>query len=130
MTQAEAVLGIIRSKSEEALRAATRTLRGELASFAMDIHQELLALSARMEVALDFPEEDIPLHDDDEILQSIYALCQSLEDLLDRCNTGFLLGRVSGWLLSGGRTGEIILLNALLKNPAQSSHQFRAQHAI
>ncbi|PKL02104.1 MAG: tRNA uridine-5-carboxymethylaminomethyl(34) synthesis GTPase MnmE, partial [Synergistetes bacterium HGW-Synergistetes-2] len=35
LTQAEAVLGIIRSKSEEALRAATRTLRGELASFAM-----------------------------------------------------------------------------------------------
>ena len=42
LSQAENVLGIIRSRSEEALRAAARTLSGEFSEFVRQIRDELL----------------------------------------------------------------------------------------
>ncbi|MDR1048846.1 MAG: tRNA uridine-5-carboxymethylaminomethyl(34) synthesis GTPase MnmE, partial [Synergistaceae bacterium] len=68
LSQAESVLGIIRARSEEALRAAARTLSGELTVFASDIREELLTLQGDLEVGLDFPEEGTPYKSDEELL--------------------------------------------------------------
>ncbi|MCL1941335.1 MAG: tRNA uridine-5-carboxymethylaminomethyl(34) synthesis GTPase MnmE [Synergistaceae bacterium] len=116
LSQAEGVLGIIRSRSEEALKAAARTLSGELSEFAGEIHEEILNLQAKIEVGLDFPEEDTPYVAEDELSNGIETLKMELEDLLDRCKSGFLLREgIRVALVGCPNVGKSSLLNALVK---------------
>jgi len=116
LSQAEGVLGIIRSRSEEALKAAARTLSGELSGFAREIYDEILDLQARIEVGLDFPEEDTPYVAEDDLSNGIETLKMELEDLLDRCKSGFLLREgIRVAIVGYPNVGKSSLLNALLK---------------
>ncbi len=60
LAQAEAVIDIIRSESDAALRNAGKQLRGLLSNEVKDMRAHLLQVMAHLEAQLDFPEHDIP----------------------------------------------------------------------
>lgn len=59
LTQAEAVLDLIRAKSDRALDIAMRQLSGALSRTLKKLRDEIVRLLAFMEAYLDFPEEDL-----------------------------------------------------------------------
>ena len=59
LTQAEAVISLIKSTSEGSLKTAVRQLDGGLSRVLSEFREELMGLLARIEAEIDFPEEEI-----------------------------------------------------------------------
>ena len=59
LTQAEAVMDLIRAQTELALRAANEQLSGHLGNELTDIRELLLTTLAHIEAYIDFPDEQI-----------------------------------------------------------------------
>jgi tRNA modification GTPase len=58
LTQAEAIVDLVNSKSEKGLLLASSQIRGELKTEIESLNQKALDILARVEVAIDFPEEE------------------------------------------------------------------------
>src|SRR6476661_2306423 len=76
LTQAEAVIDLIRARTDLALRSATEQLEGRLGDQIRKIRDELIALLAHINASIDFPEEGIE-PDADE------ALCARFDSVRD-----------------------------------------------
>jgi tRNA modification GTPase len=115
LTQAEAVIDVIRSRSDAARGVAMRQLEGRLSKAIHQIRNVLVDLLATVEAHVDFPDEDIELPDQQILTAGGNDVLSSIDRLLATFEDGRVLREgLSVLILGRPNVGKSSLLNALL----------------
>ena len=114
LAQAEAIADLIAADSEQAARAAMRSMQGEFSAIIHQLVEKLTQLRIYVESALDFPEEEIDFLADDAIANNLEAVKQKLSDVNKSAQQGRLLKEGMTVVIAGKpNAGKSSLLNQL-----------------
>jgi tRNA modification GTPase len=115
LTQAEAVMDLIRAQTDLALRAASEQLEGRLGRHIMALRETLLALLAHVEAHIDFPDEDIDPATGAALVARIDSAREEIARLLRTAGQGQILREGLRTVIFGEpNAGKSSLLNRLL----------------
>ncbi|HEP4930583.1 TPA: tRNA uridine-5-carboxymethylaminomethyl(34) synthesis GTPase MnmE [Streptococcus pyogenes] len=117
LTQAEAVMDIIRAKTDKAMTIAVKQLDGSLSQLINDTRQEILNTLSQVEVNIDYPEYDDVEEMTTALLREKTQEFQSLlENLLRTAKRGKILREgLSTAIIGRPNVGKSSLLNNLLR---------------
>lgn len=116
LTQAEAIMDLIRAKTDKAMSVAMKQLDGSLSQLIKDIRQEILTTLAQVEVNIDYPEYD----DVEEMTTALMRektaeFEQLLSQLLTTAKRGKILREgLATAIIGRPNVGKSSLLNKLL----------------
>src|SRR5207244_5665110 len=115
LTQAEAVIDLIRAKTDLALRSATEQLEGRLGREIKALRDELIALVAHVEASIDFPEDGVEPDSGEKINARLNSISEKISALLATADQGRILREGVRVVIYGStNAGKSSLLNRLL----------------
>src|SRR5438309_3144949 len=115
LTQAEAVIDLIRARTDLALRSATEQLEGKLGQKIENIRKGLIDLLAHLEAAIDFSEEGIAPDEGDTLRARLDSVRGQIAALLATADHGRILRDGVRVVIYGAtNAGNSSLLNRLL----------------
>jgi tRNA modification GTPase len=114
LAQAEAVIDLIRSKSDRAFSVALKQVGGSLSKQIKVLRHRIIELLAHIEVNIDYPEHDAPEMTGAFIIERCREAIQEIDKLLKTANEGKILreGIVTA-IVGRPNVGKSSLLNAL-----------------
>jgi tRNA modification GTPase len=116
LTQAEAVIDLIQSRSRRSLEIANLHRAGRLAEELRGVREVLLELLAFFEAGIDFPEEEIPGLPSGEILRRVQGIRERLDQLLRTYEEGKAVREgIAAVIVGKPNVGKSSLLNSFLQ---------------
>lgn len=131
LTQAEAVMDVIRAKTDKAMYNAVRQLDGSLSQLINDTRQEILNTLAQVEVNIDYPEyDDVEEATTELIREKTLQFQMLLEQLLSTARRGKILREgIATAIIGRPNVGKSSLLNNLLREEKSHRNQYRRNNA-
>ncbi|MBC1478303.1 tRNA uridine-5-carboxymethylaminomethyl(34) synthesis GTPase MnmE [Listeria welshimeri] len=117
LSQAEAVMDLIRAKTDRAMGVAIRQMDGNLSRLIRNLRQEILDALAQVEVNIDYPEyDDVEEMTQRMLLEKTELVRASVEQLLQTASQGKILREgLATAIIGRPNVGKSSLLNQLIQ---------------